>query len=240
VRSTLLTALGAGDLADRQRDVRLAHARGPATGADFKASGGRAGFGRDDTATEVGVTIVDDKLAEPDERLEIVLVPATSQPSQWGFFPGPVADGLATVTIVDDDAQRTVVSVTPVRGRVRLDGRRIAAATEVPDGGRVDARRGTARITVPARGRTIRSATIAGGAVRLLDPRTLALATPSLRVTAARGLRLRGGQVNARAVTPTARWAMADTPAGTRVRVRRGRVRAGGALLRAGARRLFR
>ena len=197
-------------------------------------SGGRVGFGTADTAAELRVPIADDIRPEPDERLEVVLSPAAELPSPWGFFPGPVADGLATVTVVDDDRRRIVVSATPLRGRVRLGGRRIGAATEIPRGGRVDARRGAVRIAVDVRGRRTREATIAGGAVRLRDARTLALASRSLRVVSARALRVAGRTVTVRAATPDARWTMTETPRGTRVRVLRGAVRAGGARVRAG------
>ena len=84
------------------------------------------------------------------------------------------------------------------------------------------------------RGRRKRQATIAGGAVRLRDARTLALATRTLRILSARGLRIAGRTGTVRAATPHAIWTMTETPRGTRVVVLRGAVRAGDARVPAG------
>ncbi len=144
------------------------------------------------------------------------------------------------MTIADDDApptHRTVASATRVRGRVTLDGRSVLTPLELPLGSRVDAHRGVARIAIAHDTRELRSATIAGGAVRL---DTLALLTRTLDMRATRGLRVRARTAMSRAATDGARWRLTETKAGTRVRVRRGSVRAHGVLLRAGDTRVFR
>jgi hypothetical protein len=113
----------------------------------------------------------------------------------------------------------------------------VTATTPLPLGRRVDARRGTARIVVA--GRVPRSATVTRGAVRLHDAATLALASRSLRVLSAHRMRIAGRHVTVRAARANARWTMTETRQGTRVRVLRGAVRAGGARLRAGGTSVF-
>lgn len=210
---------------------------------DFTAQQGTVTIPWGGDRAEVRVPIVDDALAEPDEDLRLVLEPASPVPSPWTGFSGPIDDGVATVTIADDDRTeqpRTVAWATRVRGRVTLQGRRLLQPRELALGARLNARRGAARIDVSRDGRVLRSATIAAGAVRLTSARTLALASRALQVVSARGMRIAGRSATARAATPDARWRMADTARGTRVRVLRGAVRVGGALVRAGRSRLFR
>ena len=62
----------------------------------------------------------------------------------------------------------------------------------------------------------------------------LALATRTLRILSARGLRIAGRAGTVRAATPHAIWTMTEAPRGTRVRVLRGAVRAGDARVPAG------
>ncbi|HET8951787.1 MAG TPA: Calx-beta domain-containing protein [Solirubrobacteraceae bacterium] len=230
---------------------RLGHARylwrtRPLTATapdDFTAQEGIVAIGYERDAAEVRIPIADDAIREPDERFEIVLEadPGPFDPFSLGFA-GPVLDGLGTVTLADDepgDPARTFASVARLRGRVRLDGRRLGPPAEVPPRGRIDARRGAARIAVTRDGTVLREAAVTGGAVRLIDLRTLRLITRALRIEATRGMRIRGGHATVRAAAPSARWTMAETARGTRVRVRSGGVRANGALLRSGATRLF-
>jgi hypothetical protein len=206
-------------------------------GADFGARRSNMAIYYAKEAAEVRIPIADDRLAEPDERFQVQLAPATQLPSPWGWFPGPVADDVATVTIVDDDAAPVSMGVTPLRGIVRARGRRLTGATRIPAGSRVDARGGAARITF-ADGDIASWATIAGGAVRLRAPSVLALVSRRVTVRGQHGLRVRGRTVAARALS-RARFTLAETKRGTRVQVHRGRVTARGTVLGAGDARVF-
>jgi hypothetical protein len=207
-------------------------------GADFGARAGRVTIAYGKDSAEVRIPIADDGRPEPDERFHVRLAPATELPSPWGWFPGEVADEVATVTIADDDEAPAVMTVTPVRGIVRVRGRRLTGPANVAAGAKVDARRGTASILF-VDGDVASWAAISGGAVRLRAANALALVSRRVAVRGRHGLRVRGATVTARAAG-IARFALAETRRGTRVAVRRGRVRARGAVLRAGDARVFR
>ena len=210
--------------------------------ADLAALEGRGAIGPGTVTGEARIPLVDDAVRERDETFTIELAPwAGFIESFRASFPGPVAGGPATITIADDDTgAATLSSVRRVRGVVRLDGVDVVTPLELHRFAKVDARRGAARLAVSTRGRPLRAATVARGSVSVAGAATMALVTPTLRIETARGMRFRGRTVTAAAARPGARWSMAETPRGTRVRVRRGAVRAGGAVLRAGTERVFR
>ena len=211
--------------------------------SDFTAGSGRGSIGYGELATVARVPIVDDRRDEPDETFTVALAPDPSASRPFSaFFPGPIADALATVTIADDDppaAPGPVVTVQRLHGRVRVDGQRLTGTAGLARGRRVDARNGAARIVVSRAGATLRTATIAGGRVRLTRARDLALAGPRLAVRSTGGMGVRARAVRTRPVSRRARWTLRERRAGTEVRVLAGRVNAGGAVLRAGARGLF-
>jgi hypothetical protein len=210
--------------------------------ADLAAVEGRGAIGPGTQTGEARIPIVDDAVRERDETFTVELAPWAGPIEPFrSTFPGPVAGGPATITIADDDTgAATLSSVTRVRGLVRLDGVDVVTPLELRRGAKVDARRGAARLAISTRGRPLRAATVARGTVRAAGAATMALVTPTLRIETARGMRFRGRTVTAAAARPGARWSMAETARGTRVRVRRGAVRADGAVLRAGTTRVFR
>lgn len=206
-------------------------------GPDFGARDGSVAIGYGKDRAEVRIPIADDAVPEQDERFHVQLSPATELASPWGSFSGEVADGVATVTIADDDERAAVMGVTPLRGTVRARGRRLTGATRIAAGSRVDARGGAARITFVA-GDIASWATIAGGAVRLRAPSVLALVSRRVTVRGQHGLRVRGRTVAVRSLS-RARFVLTETKRGTRVQVRRGRVTARGTVLAAGDARVF-
>jgi hypothetical protein len=206
-----------------------------ALGADFIARTGEVGLNYMATAAdEIEVPIEADIVDEPDETFEVRLA-ALPPASPWGGAMGLVGDGVATVTIVDDDPPSApALTAAVLRGRVFLrprGGRRTRLASDVAlaRGAVLDLRRGAARLRFAGGG-----ATLAGGIVKVRDLGRLALAggcrrAPRLSVVADPGLVVVGRRAATSARGGPARWAITDRCAGTRVAVRRGQVRVAGA-----------
>jgi Calx-beta domain len=212
-------------------------------GEDFAGALGRMSiaYGRLDAVARI--PIVDDARHEETETFQVQLSPDTGplRPLS-GLFPGPVANSLATVTVADDDPVKpppAIVTVSRVSGTVKLRGRALTKAARALKNAKVNATGGSARLVVTRAGRTIRSATVSGGAVRVLSSSALALAGPKVTIRST-GVSLRGDEVVTAPATAGARWTLEEIRRGTRVRVRRGRVSAGGRTLRAGGARTFR
>jgi hypothetical protein len=209
---------------------------------DFSAETGRGAIAYGKTELLAYVRIADDDRDEPAETFELVLAPDPFAGGPFsGFFPGPLGDAVATITIADDDppaAAARVVRVRRISGLVRADGKVLSGTAPLARGAAVDARRGTARIAVARGGAVLRTATIAGGRVRLTRARDLQMASRRLLVRST-GMAVRARSVRTDPMTPGARWTLRERAAGTQVRVLAGRVKAGGMVLRAGPPRLF-
>ena len=202
---------------------------------DYGLATGRVSIGYGKLDDVIRIPIVDDDRSEGDEQFTVRLAgDATGFPPFGGGFPGPVATDVATVTIADDEPP-PVAAIAPVRGRVRVGGRRLTASEQAPRGARVDARRGAARITMPGRG----TATITAGAVRLGAPGELVLVSRRIVIRATGAVTLRGRAVKTAARSAVARWTLRELPEGTFVRVNSGRVKAGAFVLPTGQARLF-
>lgn len=212
-------------------------------GQDFAPAPGRMSIGSGQLGAVARVGLVDDSRHEETESFQVLLAPDAGPLRPFsGLFPGPVGGAVATVTIADDDAVKpppAIVTVTRRSGSVKLRGRSLTKATRALRGAKVNATAGSARLVVTRAGKTIRSATITGGAVRVLSSSALALTSRAVAIRSA-GISLRGDEVLTAPATAGARWTLAEVRRGTRVRVRSGRVTAGGATLGAGRARTFR
>ena len=189
------------------------------------------------------IPLTDDKRHEETETFTVDLAPDTGPlPAFTSFFPGPVGRAVATVTIVDDDpvaVPRAILTVSRLSGKVRLGGRTLTAGRRAFGGAKVNASDGSARLVATRSGRTLRSATVTGGAVRVVTTRELVLVSRRAAIRST-GIAVRGKQVVMAPATAGARWTIEEVRRGTRVSVRGGRVTAGGATLRAGRSRTFR
>ena len=206
-------------------------AAGTAAGADFVTRSGELALYYLATATEeLRVPIEQDTADEPDETFEVWLT-ALPPLSPWGSVTGLVADGVATVTIVDDDPPRPAVpalTAAVARGRVFLrqrgaPRRRLTGDVPLPRGAVLDLRRGAARLRFAGG-----AATLAGGIVKVRGMERLALAggcRRHLTVTADPGLVIAARRAATSATGGPARWAITDRCDSTRVGVRRGKVR---------------
>ena len=131
-------------------------------GSDFKPSSGVVGFGTEDTSQTIRVPLLRDDVWEPAEAFTVV-VSAAPLSSPWGPFPGPIDDGVATVTIAQDpndlgDDGVPVIGATRLRGvvRVRRIGRLRHGVDRSQRGDVVDARRGAVRLWMPGVGPSTR------------------------------------------------------------------------------------
>jgi hypothetical protein len=208
-------------------------------GSDFKSASGVVGFGVDDTSHTIRVPLVRDSVREPDERFTVTLGPA-ELPSPWGWFTGPIDDGVAAVTIEGDgtdlgDDGVPIMTASPLRGIVKLRGKgRLRGGVPVQRGDVIDARRGAARLWLPGVG----PVRVSSGMVKIRSRSLLALAGPACNrraaIAAPTGLRVRSREVTTRARGRRARWRLAQDCTGTRVTTLLGRVGAGGRVVRAG------
>jgi hypothetical protein len=208
-------------------------------GSDFKSASGVVGFGIDDTSQTIRVPLVRDSVHEADERFTVTFGPA-ELPSPWGWFTGPIDDGVATVTIEGDgtdlgDDGVPIMTASPLRGVVRVRGMgRLPHGVPVQRGDVIDARRGAARLWLPGVG----PVRVSFGMVKIRSRSLLTLAGPACdrraAIAAPTGLRVRSRDVTTRARGGRARWRLAQDCTGTRVTALLGRVGAGGRVVRAG------
>jgi hypothetical protein len=200
---------------------------------DVPAASGEIGLGFRDTATTISLRVNDDAVDEPDETFLVELTPL-SPTNPWFEVTGTApADGLATVTIVDDDPAPAAQGplLTRRSGTVRLQptaGSRwqiLRSPVAIAPGARVDTRRGSANLA---------GAVLAGGMFEVRSASEIQLTggrrarcgqrIRSLAVRARPGLQVRGRRAVTEAAGGPARWTIADGCRGTTVRVRRGRV----------------
>ena len=204
-------------------------ARMDALDVDRAGRAGHVALTSAETATAFDVALpADDFVDGPDQRFDVRIEPLAPNNPWAGATGDAPADGVATVTILDDDPAGP--PVTARSGTVRLQrpgtaSQRLTVPTSAPAGTRVDARGGVAELSGARLSKgvfVVRSGT--------------EITTRKLTVSAAPGLTVRGRRASSRAIGGPARWTIADGRRGTTVRVLSGRVRVAGQTLRRGQR----